>query len=347
MNKTRKLTEASLLTAIFIVVTIISVGSGIGYGFYLDYLVPVFYLLIYLRCGWKYSIISGISGVTIIMFVLGNAGTAVWASQGIMLGIMCGFLMDRDSSPLDDMMIGTMIAAVIMVFIDVYASQLIGFSFIKDFREASLKAVEFMSRNMGNMQNMSPEFMKYYADFMFYVCASLLPLGTVIVVYIIGLLGGHRLRMLSKNAKKKYIIIRNFKITSGLAFCSGKVFYLTLLYVVVFGGLKRFGIETGVVYIDVILNCFYYIGVYFMLREAISGIQSYLIIRGKKTFTVKAFTILYLVLILMMFQIAIPIAIMFFVYIDIAFKLRMKLTERLNAVIADKESELMQKYMKK
>ena len=77
MNSTRKLTESALLTSLFIVITIISVGTGIGYAAYLDFVVPVFFCIICLKCDLKYAILSSISSLIIVSLVLGNIGSEI------------------------------------------------------------------------------------------------------------------------------------------------------------------------------------------------------------------------------------------------------------------------------
>ena len=54
LNTTKKLTEAALLSSLFIVVTIIAVSTGFGYAIYLDFIVPVFFCIICLKCDLKY-----------------------------------------------------------------------------------------------------------------------------------------------------------------------------------------------------------------------------------------------------------------------------------------------------
>ncbi|NJA16930.1 DUF2232 domain-containing protein, partial [Clostridioides difficile] len=102
LNTTKKLTEAALLSSLFIVVTIIAVSTGFGYAIYLDFIVPVFFCIICLKCDLKYTILSGITSLLIISLVLGNLGTAIWASQSVLLGIMCGYLINKPTMVMDD-----------------------------------------------------------------------------------------------------------------------------------------------------------------------------------------------------------------------------------------------------
>ena len=67
MNSTTKnLTLASILTSLCVVITIFALSTGIGYGIYLDFAIPIFFAIVYLKCGGKYSILSGIVSITCI-----------------------------------------------------------------------------------------------------------------------------------------------------------------------------------------------------------------------------------------------------------------------------------------
>lgn len=335
MNKTKKLTEASLLTAIFVVVTIISVGSGIGYGIYLDYIVPLFYFIIYLKCGSKYTVLSAVSGLTIVFVVLGNPGTAIWASQGIILGILCGILSEKKTSLMDDLLLGTLIGSIIMIFIDIYASKLIGYSFIQDFKETIAYMAKYMTKNVPAFNNFPPEFIQNYFSTVFYVSITLIPLGTVVGVYIIGLFAGNRLNILKGETKKKYNIIRHFGTFSRMTYCSRNLFYLLVIYTMSFSLMNKYGIKTNMAYIDTIMNCFYYSGLYFLIRDSVAGIQGYMLSKGKSMGQVRLFTLLYLFMLISYFWVAAIVAIIYFMTIDMKYGLREIYGEKLGTLLTN------------
>ena len=335
MNKTKKLTEASLLTAIFVVVTIISVGSGIGYGIYLDYIVPLFYFIIYLKCGSKYTVLSAVSGLTIVFVVLGNPGTAIWASQGIILGILCGILSEKKTSLMDDLLLGTLIGSIIMIFIDIYASKLIGYSFIQDFKETIAYMAKYMTKNVPAFNNFPPEFIQNYFSTVFYVSITLIPLGTVVGVYIIGLFAGKRLNILKGETKKKYNIIRHFGTFSRMTYCSRNLFYLLVIYTMSFSLMNKYGIKTNIAYIDTIMNCFYYSGLYFLIRDSVAGIQGYMLSKGKSMGQVRLFTLLYLFMLISYFWVAAIVAIIYFMTIDMKYGLREIYGEKLGTLLTN------------
>lgn len=335
MNTTKKLTEASLLTAIFVVVTIVSVGSGIGYGIYLDYIVPLFYFIIYLKCEFKYTALSAISGLIIIFAVLGNPGTAIWASQGIILGILCGILTEKKTSLMDDLLLGTIIGSVIMVFIDIYASKLIGYSFIQDFKEVITYMSSNMMKQIPAFKSLPTEFIKNYFETVFYLSITLIPLGTVVGVYIIGLLLGNRINVLKGETKKKYSIVRHFRTFSRMTYCSRNLFYFMVIYTMTFSLMKKYGIHIEMPYIYTVLNCFYYAGLYFLIRDSVAGIQGYMLSKGKKMSQVRLFTILYLFMLLSYFWIAAIIAIIYFMSIDVKHNLREAYSEKMDTLLTN------------
>ena len=71
-SSVKRLTEAAILSAAFIIITMVALSTGLGYGLYLDFGVPIIFALIYFRCDLKYTFMCGISSVLLILFVLGN-----------------------------------------------------------------------------------------------------------------------------------------------------------------------------------------------------------------------------------------------------------------------------------
>ena len=126
--------EAALMSALFVVGTIFFVSTGLGYSFYLDFIVPVFFAVICLKCDFKYSILAGITSIVIVGLVLGNIGTAIWASQSVILGIICGVLLQSNTSIMDDLVYGSILSVILLIFVDIYASKLIGYSFMQEFK---------------------------------------------------------------------------------------------------------------------------------------------------------------------------------------------------------------------
>ena len=94
-SSVKKLTEAAILSSAFIIITMIALSTGIGYGLYLDFGVPIIFALIYFRCDFKYTFMCGISSVILILFVMGNFAAALLVSQSFLIGLICGYLISK------------------------------------------------------------------------------------------------------------------------------------------------------------------------------------------------------------------------------------------------------------
>ena len=54
-------------------------------------------------------------------------------SQSMILGLMCSIFIEKDSEIMMDICLLYYFACILMIFIDIYFSKLIGYSFIKGF----------------------------------------------------------------------------------------------------------------------------------------------------------------------------------------------------------------------
>ncbi|MCR8744734.1 DUF2232 domain-containing protein [Romboutsia lituseburensis] len=316
MNNTKKMTEAGMLSALFIVSTILAVGSGFGYTIYLDFVVPVFFCIVLLKCDFKYTVLSGIVSLTIVGLVLGNIGTAIWASQSIMIGILCGCLMVKDTSIMDDLVYGSILGVILMVFIDIYASSLIGYSFMKEFR---------------GYANMFPY--KEYMDFIYYLFVSTFPFGTVFSIYYISLILVKKINILKGNSKKKFQVIRNFRSFSRFVCCSKKVFYGCCIYIIVLELLSIFNINLNGVYLSTILISIKYLCYYFVIRDGYITAQNYLMSKYQNVLYVRITSIISLVFLIFLFKVTTLAIILLNLILDINLNIRTKQISIINNYI--------------
>ena len=76
----------------------------------------------------------GINSVVLILFVLGNFAAAILVSQSFLLGLLCGYLILKSSEIFDDLYLGAIIGIIFMVLVDIYAKNIIGYSFMQEFQ---------------------------------------------------------------------------------------------------------------------------------------------------------------------------------------------------------------------
>lgn len=257
--ETRKLTEAAIMSGLFVVCSIFAITTGLLYSLYLDLIVPIFIAIIYLRCDRKYTILAMITCLVIIGLVIGDIGSAIWMSQSMLIGLMCGFIIPKKSKMLDDILCMSIFACFIMILIDIYCSKLIGFSFIKDTKEM-MKPLNL---------NKSTE------DILFYIMVAVLPLGTTIMTYIGSLFIADRLKCLKGNGKDKIYIIKNIRSYGSYIYCSMNLIYICLFYLLLIQIKDILNIDINQAYIKTITECIKYIMYYFVIRDAYAYIRIY------------------------------------------------------------------------
>lgn len=316
MNTTKKLTTASIMSSLFVVCTIALVSSGIGYALYLDFIVPVFFTIVCLKCDLKYSVLSGISSLIIVGLVLGNLGTAIWATQSVVLGILCGILLNSDTTMKDDLVYGAIISVLFMVLIDIYASNLIGYSFMKEF-QGYIKY--FKNKDIANT--------------IYYMFVALYPFGSMFSIYFLALVSANKLNILSGNSKKKYNIIRNFRNYSRFISCSKNVFYACSLYFVVAQILKFINFNISSVYLKTILISVKYLCAYFIISDGFIIIQNYTVSKYKKVSYARYLTILTLILLLVVFNIAVLAIIILNIILDKKISIRLQQVDIVNRLV--------------
>lgn len=317
MNDTKKLTTASMMSSLFVVCTIVLVSTGIGYALYLDFIVPVFFTIICLKCDLKYTTLSGITSLIIVGLVLGNIGTAIWASQSVALGILCGVLLNKDTTMMDDLVYGSIISVLLMVLIDIYASNLIGYSFMKEFQG----------------------YMKYFknkdiANTIYYMFIALFPFGTMFSIYFLALMFANKLNVLSGNSKKKFNIIRNFRNYSRFISCSKNVFYGCCVYFVIAQAFKFMNIEIHNVYLKTIFISIKYLCAYFIIRDGYTIIQNYIMSKYKKVSYARYLTLITILSLVLIFNITTLVIIIFNIVLDKKISIRLQQIDIVNRLVS-------------
>jgi len=307
LNDIKKMTEAALMSALFVVGTIFFVSTGLGYTFYLDFIVPIFFVVICLKCDFKYSILAGVTSLVITGLVLGNIGTAIWASQSVILGIICGMLLQNDTTIMDDLVYGSILSVLLMVFVDIYASKLIGYSFMQEFKGY----IKFLNNNE-------------VANIMYYLLIAMFPFGMMFSVYYLGLIFSNKLKILKNNSKRKYNIIKNFRTYSRFIGCSKKVFYGCSIYLLIFQIFKFINIEINNTYLITISTCVGYLCAYFVVRDGYNVIQNYILSKYQKVSYARYMSLGIILILLLAFKVAIILIILFNTVLDKRIDIRVR-----------------------
>ncbi|WP_291584107.1 DUF2232 domain-containing protein [Clostridium sp. UBA6640] len=283
MFKTKDMVEAAMLSALFVVLSVIAIGTGIGYSLYLDVMVPLIISLIYLKCGFKYTALSAITSLTIIILVIGDIGAGIWMSQSMILGLMCSVFIEKDSEIIDDIVYCSIFACILMIFIDIYFSKLIGYSFIKEFE--------------GYANSWSFKYIK--PQVILYVLVACVPAGTVVATYLGTLVIGKKLKLLNEYGNEKFKLIKNYRKVGYYMCGSRNIIIMGITYLALLEVLNLLNYNIEIVYIRVIAISIKYILLYIVLKDANSFIGKFLYMktRSKLLFSlVNLSTVIFLVI---------------------------------------------------
>lgn len=309
---TKKLTESAVLSALFVMTGIVFISTFVGYQFYLDVLVPILITLIYLRCDFKYTLLSCLTSVALLTFIFGNPAYTLWIIQNMTIGFICGFLIKRDTNLMDDLFFCSLFATLILVFADIFLSSIIGYSF------------------MAEAQEMLVNFEGYpiLKDVAFYIVLAALPLGTVIMTYIAGIVLGKKLSLLNANALKKFVFIKKYKKYGSMQYCSQKTVFVSLIFLLFMNILGDDNILFNIIYFKTVLIIMKYITLYFIIKDSYSILCSYIF-----RFTSQKIIVIFLQLVMLYslftyFKIVSCVLIIGGIAIDLRHKFR-KNTERL------------------
>ena len=241
-----------MLSALFVVSSMIAIYTGIAYTLYLDMVVPLFVCLIYMRLDLRHTLLSSITSLLIVTFAIGDVASAIWMSQGILMGLICGYFIRKKDTIFDDLFYSAILGTFIMVLIDIYFSKLTGYSFMKEF---------------DSYRDLFP-LGSEYMTMAFNIFVAMMPMSTILIVYVGALLIGKKLMILNENCTEKYMIIKNFKRYGSYICCSKKTYYFGIIYLILTELINLTGFEFKFVYFKTVIMAIRVIVIYFVLKDS-------------------------------------------------------------------------------
>ena len=305
-DSVKNLTLASILTSLFVVITIFALSTGLGYGIYLDFAVPIFFALVYLKCGGKYTVLSGIVSVLLVFMVVGDLAGALFISQSFLLGVICAYFMDKDSILMEDIFFASILGTFTILLVDLYTKGLTGYSLITEFKEM---AAWFPYKD--------------YLNFFIYLLIAFYVGGMCFCIYYISLFLGKRLKILTKNAEKKYYIFRNLKAFNRFLCLKRSTFYACAIYIFIVELLNILNVKIDFIYLRVILISIEYLAFYYLFRDSIIIIQDYILTRSKKVLYVRLFMLAVLLPLFFVFKLEFLILVVVSYIIDVKKQIRL------------------------
>ena len=241
-----------MLSALFVVSSMIAIYTGIAYTLYLDMVVPLFVCLIYMRLDLRHTLLSSITSLLIVTFAIGDVASAIWMSQGILMGLICGYFIRKKETIFDDLFYSAILGTFIMVLIDIYFSKLTGYSFMKEF---------------DSYRDLFP-LGSEYMTMAFNIFVAMMPMSTILIVYVGALLIGKKLMILNENCTEKYMIIKNFKRYGSYICCSKKTYYFGIINLILTELINLTGFEFKFVYFKTVIMAIRVIVIYFVLKDS-------------------------------------------------------------------------------
>ena len=168
------------------------------------------------------------------------------------MGLICGYFIRKKETIFDDLFYSAILGTFIMVLIDIYFSKLTGYSFMKEF---------------DSYRDLFP-LGSEYMTMAFNIFVAMMPMSTILIVYVGALLIGKKLMILNENCTEKYMIIKNFKRYGSYICCSKKTYYFGIIYLILTELINLTGFEFKFVYFKTVIMAIRVIVIYFVLKDS-------------------------------------------------------------------------------
>ena len=301
----------ALLSALQIVLGLTCMATGVGYGLYLQILAPILMTLMHLKCGLKMGLLAACNTIGITFICLGNGVAAIYLVQALCFGVICGEMLQKESSLMEDLLVASLLACCMLLILDHLTASLIGTSLLDE--DNSL----FVSLFTGNM-----------AEAWFYMTIAAVPIATVLFTYIGSLILGKRLGLLNQKAYQKYKMLRFYPYLARYMYYSKKESYLGAVGIL---GSFLLGQWVKWPYLKAWLMTSCIVLLYFVLQDALKlvgeGTYQWL---GKKLIVVQLVQLLFFIGFVVQFKWAVCSLLLVSFFVDHKWHIREQQTNYLN-----------------
>ena len=264
--ETRKLTEGALLSALQVVLGVIFILAGVGYGLYMEMILPIMTAIIYLRCDLKTGILAGVNTLLLVTLGLGDLVSTVYMSQALVFGLLCGMLIGSINQLQDDLMLASLIGCVFLLILDFLTARLIGVSLLDS------EGIDEM------VQYWVPERAEQITQAVLYMSIAAVPVSSVLITYLGSLFIGHRLGILRGVSRQKYQLLRQYKGLYPYSYHSRKMTRTALVGILVCAFIWPYARGN---YLKALIASSGIILLYFLLMDFMKLIVQYLVEKGK------------------------------------------------------------------
>lgn len=304
-----------MLSAAFVAISVVCISIGLGYFGYIDFIVPAFTGIILLKCDFKYTILSCITSLILIIFIVGDLSSGIMMSQSMILGIVITYFIKRDGSIFDDLFYSSIAACIVVISIDINFSVLTGYSFLRESRD---------------YLQVLPPIYEQYKHIILYLSVACIPVGTVIIGYIATLMLSNKFKIEHSCIIKKWKIIKSFKKCGALVSCSRKSIYVGIIGLAIILLINNFVLRDKYTYIAILFNSIKYIILFFIIQDSFGLVNKFMysIINSRSKFIIYQLISIYFLIIC--FKTTSIIMVTLNLYLDYKFNLKLKYKSILN-----------------
>ncbi|MBP3888747.1 MAG: hypothetical protein J6F30_14050 [Cellulosilyticum sp.] len=265
--KTKHITEGGILSALQIVLGLILIPTGIGYSLYVEMILPITMALIYLRCGRKISMIAGFNTLLLVAFGFGNIGIAVYAFQGLGIGFLTGYVLEKNQGVQDDLILESLMGCLFVLILDLLTAHILGYSLLDDdgITEMVLEMIPGADANI--------------IQSVYYLSIASVPVAAVLVSYIGTIVLGYRLGLRQTIIKEKYHFMKYYKELVPFSYQGKRMAKYTLLGLIINGMLWPYVSQS---YLKAWIACSSAILAYFSLMDLSKLIGQFIVERYKR-----------------------------------------------------------------
>ncbi len=307
-----------MLSAAFVAVSVFCIGIGLGYFGYIDFIVPAFTGIILLKCDLKYTILSCVVSLIIIIFIMGNIPSGIMMFQSMILGIILALFMKMRGNIFDDLFFSSIVSCIIMIFVDINFSTLTGYSFLKE-------SINYI--------NILPTTYDQYKDIILYMSISCLPLGTVICGYILMAVAVKKLKIEQNNVIKKSIVLCEFKRYGQFLSCTKKSICIGMLLILITIFMNTYILTDKQSYISILINSIEYIAIFFVFQDSLGIINKSIYALTKSRGKLFLYQAVLLYCLVKFFYITFLVMIILNFYFDCKYNLKVNFKKTLNDLI--------------
>ena len=244
-----------MAAALLVVIGMSMLMTGPGYWLYLDIIAPIVITLMDLKCGSKVSFLTAISALCLVFLVQGSILSSVYLVQAFLYGGICGWLLKRKMTFIEDMLLGSLAGLLMALGLDRVIRVIAHVSLLEDIPA-------YLTEGLSRIQ----------IQVIYYFAIAAVPIVSVLIVYFGSLVMGYYLHLLNTRQCEKYKQFRYYRYLAPWIYCPARTVVISSLAGISFLWLSTY-FSKG--YMKAVCICSSIIIGYFILQDCLKLLTSY------------------------------------------------------------------------